>query len=195
MTDETRKANIFLENINRDAEAMCRKIRRDTDMLVAGELEKARRRAHEDVRSLKKSEFDRLNEEANAGFSELEAQETKAVLDRRAQITDEVFARAEARLAEFAAGEAYLDFLKRSIAKIKAAIGDDAVIILKPDDKKYEAELKELCSEIRYDASVRIGGCRAENLKKRLVADDTLEARLEAEKSEFYKTSGLTINL
>lgn len=193
MNSETEKAGVFLENINRDAEARCRQIRQETDRYIMSELNKARDRAHEDVKSFKQSEIDRLNEANNAGFSELEAQETKKLLDRRTEITNEVFAKAKARLVEFAAGENYLDFLKRSIENIKSAIGSDAVIILKPDDKKYEAELSELCREIKYDPAIEIGGCRAENIQEHVTADDTLEARLEAEKSGFYKSSGLSV--
>lgn len=195
MNSDSRKAEIFLENINRDAEALCGKIRRDTDTFIANELQKARTRAHEDVKALKKSETDRLNEETNAGFSELEAEQTKTVLARRAQITDEVFARAKSELDKFVNSEKYLDFLKGSINAIKAELGDGTVIILKPEDKKYEAELLKLCDEIKYDSTIKIGGCKAENLKMRLTADDTLETRLESEKINFYKTSGLTITL
>ena len=195
MNSDSKKAEIFLENINRDAEALCGKIRRDTDTFIANELQKARARAHEDVKALKKTETDRLNEENNAGFSELEAEQTKTVLARRAQITDEVFARAKAELEQFVNSEKYLDFLKGSINAIKTELVDGTVIILRPEDKKYEAELLKLCDEIKYDSTVRIGGCKAENLKMRLTADDTLEARLESEKINFYKTSGLTITL
>lgn len=195
MNSESRKAEIFLENINRDADAVCDKIRRETDELVAAELSKVRIRAKEDLKALQKSETDRLNEETNAGFSEFEAAETKAVLDRRTEITNEIFSRAEAGLVKFAKSEKYLPFLKGSIEKIKKALGDDTVIILKPDDKKYEAELSELCGKIKYDESIKIGGCKAENLKNRLIADDTLEIRLEEEKENFYRTSGLTIAL
>lgn len=195
MNSEAKKTDIFLESINKDAEALCDKIRRDADTFVVNELEKARVRAHEDVKAFKKSEIDRLNEENNAGFSELEMQETKIVLDRRTQITNDIFSRAETKLIEFTKSGKYLDFLKASIAAIETAIGDDSVILLKPDDKKFEAELKGLCKEIKYDATIKIGGCKAENIDNRLIADDTLDTRLEGEKADFYKNSGLTLTL
>ena len=195
MHNDNEKANAFLNNINSDAEEMCGKIKRETDRYVATELNKAREHAHEDVKSFKKSEIDRLNEENNASFSELEAQETRKLLDRRSQITAEVFERAEKKLSDFTQTPSYPDFLKKSIAQIKSKLGDGAVIILKPDDKKYEAEISPLCAEIKYDSSIRIGGCRAENKAAGLIADDTLETRLEEEKSNFYKASGMSITL
>ncbi|MCQ2485573.1 MAG: hypothetical protein MJ168_09600 [Clostridia bacterium] len=193
MINETQKTNSFLETINSIAHAKSTKIREETDSYIAQELEKARQRAHEDLKVFKKNEIDRLNEETNAGFSELEAKETKMLLDRRAEITDNVFSKAKAKLIEFVASDKYLTFLIRSIEEIKIALGNDTVIFLKPDDKKYEAELSKLCREIKYDPTIEIGGCKAENIINRMVADDTLETKLNAEKSIFYKTSGLSV--
>ena len=195
MTNEKEKAAVFLDSINRDADTLCKKIRSDVDRYVETELEKARAIAHEQVKTFRKSEIDRLNEENNAGFSELEAEETKKLLDRRTQITDEVFEKAVNKLKQFTESAEYPDFLKRSITEIKAQLGEDAVIILRPEDEKYGAELSDLCAEIKYDPSISLGGCRAENLSAGIIADDTLEARLQEEKSRFYRTSGMTITL
>jgi len=195
MTNDNEKISVFLDNINSDAEARCKQIKQEADRYVMQELNKTRQRAHEDLKSFRKTEIDRLNEETNADFSELEAQEKKKLLNRRSQITDEVFDKATAKLTDFVNSEKYIDFLKKSIASIKETIGEDSVIILKPNDKKYEAELLTLCNQIKYDPSIEIGGCKAENIGGRVTADDTLDARLEAEKTEFYKNSGLSITL
>lgn len=193
MTNESKKTSIILESINRRAKEESARIRQETDSYVAQELEKARKRAHEDLKAFKKNEIDRLNEEANTGFSELEAKETKKLLDRRSEITNDIFDKAKERLILFTESADYVDFLKRSIDEIKSTLGEDTVIILKPDDKKYEAELSGLCNGIRYNPTIEIGGCKAENVKNHMVADDTLDTRLEAEKSNFYKTSGLSV--
>ena len=195
MNTENEKISVFLDNINSDADARCKTIRQEADRYVMQELSKARQRAHEDVKAFRKTEIDRLNEETNAGFSELEAQEKKKLIDRRSEITNEVFSKAKVKLIDFTKSDKYLDFLVKSINSIKTAIGEDTVIIVKPDDKKYEAELSKLCKEIKYDPSIKIGGCKAENFANKLIADDTLDARLEAEKANFYKNSGLLITM
>ena len=195
MINEKEKTDIFLNNINQDADELCQKIRSDVDSYVAGELSKARALAHEQVKTFKKSEIDRLNEENNAGFSELEAQETKKLLDRRTQITDEIFGRALKEIEKFTDSADYLAFLKKSITEIKSQLGEETTIILRPEDKKYESELSALCTEIKYDSSITLGGCKAENLSVGILADDTLSARLEEAKTHFYKTSGMSITL
>lgn len=193
MINETQKTNSFLDTINNIAHTKCEKIKQEADSYVEQELEKARQRAHEDLKAFKKNEIDRLNEETNAGFSELEAQETKRLLDRRTEITNDIFSKAKAKLIEFAASENYIGFLAESIGKIKDVLGEDTVIFVKPDDKKYESELLKLCKKVKYDPTIEIGGCKAESTANRMVADDTLETRLDAEKSNFYKVSGLSV--
>ena len=192
---DNEKAAKFLEAINLDAKKRCDKIKQDVDRYVASELQKARELAHEDVKSLKKSELDRLNEQNNSDLSEHEAQETKSLIDRRTEITNDIFERTGKKLHDFAESGKYLVFLKSSIESLKAAIGSEATIILRPDDKKYEAELKSLCTAIKYDNNIVLGGCRAENLPAKLIADDTLETRLNEEIQNFYKNSGLSITL
>ena len=69
-----------------------------------------------------------------------------------------MFAQAVEKIKAFAKSDSYHDFLMNSVSNIKAAIGDDAVIILRPDDKKLEAEIKALGNEVRFDSLIRLGG-------------------------------------
>lgn len=194
ITDNEKAAN-FLEAINQDAKKRCDKIKQDVDAYIASELQKARVLAHEEVKAIKKAEYDKLNEQNNSSLSENEAGETKLLIERRTEITNEVFGSAVNGIEAFVNSDKYLGFLKESISKLQSAVGKDAVIILRPDDNKYESALSEICSQIKYDESIKLGGCRAENMSEHLAADDTLETRLNEEKQNFYKNSGLSIAL
>lgn len=195
MLNDNDKSTLFLDEINTEAQKRCENIKKDIDCYVASELKKARELAQANVGAVKKDETDRLTERNNASLSELEAEETHRLFERRNEIANDVFNKASDKIKAFVSGNDYLTFLKKSITSLKSAIGDDAVIFLRPDDKKFENELKELCSEIGYDASIILGGCKAENLSASLVADDTLDSRFEEAKNNFYSTSGLTISL
>jgi vacuolar-type H+-ATPase subunit E/Vma4 len=192
---DNEKAEMFLDAINLDAKKRCEKLKQDVDNYIDSELQKARALAHEEVKSFKKSELDRLNEQNNADLSELEAQERKTLIDKRTEIANEVFAKAEEKISAFAGSDKYIDFLKASIESLKSELGDNITVILKPDDKKYESDIAPLCKEVKYDSAIRLGGCRAENLDAKLIADDTLEVRLNEAKQNFYKNSGLSITL
>ncbi len=195
MNSNLNKTERFRQAINSDAAARCDKIRKYVDDYIENEIKKIRRLARQNVRPVRSSEFDRLNEEINAELSENETKEIEKLVVRRSEITDEVFARAIEKIKTFAASDEYHDFIIKSVANIKAAIGSDAVIILKPDDKKLEAEIKALGNEVRYDELIKLGGCKGENSRTAMTADDTLDSRLEAEKQNFYSYSGLSLSL
>ena len=69
MNSNLTKAERFRKAINLDAEARCNKIKKDVDEYIENELKKARRLARQNVRHVRSSEFDRLNEEINAELS------------------------------------------------------------------------------------------------------------------------------
>ena len=190
MNSNLNKTERFLKAINSDADARCDKIKQDVDEYIENEIKKTRRLARQNVRPVRSSEFDRLNEEINAELSE-----TEKLVARRSEITDEVFAQAVEKIKGFAKSDSYHDFLMNSVSNIKAAIGDDAIIVLNLNDKPFEAEIKALGNEVKYDEFIKLGGCKGENLRTAMIADDTLDARLETEKQKFYSYSGLSLSL
>ena len=115
------------------------------------------------------------------------------IIEKRNAITDTVFSKARERIKEFTDGEDYLPFLKKSIQSITDAIGEDTVILIRPQDEKYIGELKGMCKEIKTDGSIILGGCKGINDKNSMRADDTLDSRLEAQRELFYEKSGLSI--
>ena len=160
LINNSSKTERFLKAINSDADARCEKIKNDVDEYIENEIKKTRRLARQNVRPVRSSEFDRLNEEINAELSENETKEIEKLVARRSEITDKVFAQAVEKIKAFAKSDSYRDFLINSVSNIKAAIGDDAVIILRPDDKKLEAEIKALGNEVKYDEFIKLGGCK-----------------------------------
>ncbi len=195
MNSNLNKTERFRKAINSDAAARCDKIKQDVNDYIENEMKKTRRLARQNVRPVRSSEFDRLNEEINAELSESETKGIKKLVTRRSEIADTVFARAVEKIKAFVNDEGYHNFVMSSVSNIKAAIGDDAVIILRPDDKKFEAEIKALGNEVKYDEFIKLGGCKGENLRTAMTADDTLDARLETEKQNFYSYSGLSLSL
>lgn len=195
MNSNLTKAERFRQVINSDAEARCNKIKKDVDEYIENELKKARRLARQNVRHIRSSEFDRLNEEINAELSETETKGIEKLVERRSEITEKVFSQAEAKIKAFTQSDSYRDFILNSVSKIKSVIGDSAIIILSPDDKRFESEIKALGCEIRYDEDIKLGGCKGENPVTAMTADDTLDERLEAEKQNFYGYSGLSLSL
>ena len=70
MINNSSKTERFLKAINSDADARCERIKNDVDEYIENEIKKTRRLARQNVRPVRSSEFDRLNEEINAELSE-----------------------------------------------------------------------------------------------------------------------------
>jgi len=195
MISNNEKNEFFLDAINKEAEKQCAKIKEEVDRYISVELQKARKSAQSEVKILKKDETDRLTGENNADLSLYEANETKKLVEHRSNISNSVFDAALMKIKDFSNKYDYVVFMKKSIVKIKDAIGEDAVIILRTEDKKYESELSSLCSAIEYDDSIILGGCKARNERTKLTADDTLDVRFEQAVNNFYMYSNLSITL
>lgn len=194
INNQEKEAN-FLNAITKDAQNRCDKIKSDVDRYISSELKSARKEAQLKVNEIKKTELGKFSDKNNAEFAAKEAQENKRLFDRRSEITDKVFSEAEKRIAAFTDSDRYLQFLVSSAESICTELGKDAKIYLRREDEKYADEISKLCGGVEYTDDIKLGGCRGESADGKMIADDTLETRLEAEKEKFYKNSGLSVRL
>ncbi len=193
MAENEKKASQFIRAINKEADACYDKIRQEADAYVASELEKARTAAKENAKNIAKAEVGKLSEQSNTDTYKSRTQLINQTVSKRAEITDKVFSKAEKEIIEFTCKSEYEDFLKKSIASIKKAIGDDAVIFIRPEDEKYKESLLRNCAGIELDKTIKLGGCKGESRKNAMRADDTLDSRFDRQKQEFYSYSGLSV--
>ena len=78
-----------------------------------------------------------------------------------------------------------------------AVITGDAVVLVREQDLPLAQELKTAfgrACEVEADPTVEIGGCRVRDLSNGLLADDTLEARLAAQREWFLTHAKLSVN-
>lgn len=112
----------------------------------------------------------------------------------RAQLVCEVFAEVEERLAAFTGQTGYPNWLLGRLAAYKA-FGESAplTVSLRAQDLPLEADIQKAlpgCT-VAQDKTIRLGGAKISN--GRLLYDETLDSRLEAERQHFYETSGLNL--
>lgn len=192
MTTE-KKASQFIGAINKEADARYDRIRKETDEFVKSELEKARAAAKEIAKSAAKAEVSKLSEQSNTDTYKSRTQLIMQIVSKRREMTDKVFGKAQKEISEFTQKAEYEEFLKKSAVSIKEAIGEDAVIMIRPEDEKYASSLLGVCSEVELDKTIKLGGCKGVSRKNSMRADDTLDSRFEKQKQEFYSYSGLSV--
>ena len=116
------------------------------------------------------------------------------LMARRAQLVSDIFTQVEQRLAAFTGQEGYRSWLLGRLAAY-TVFGEKGslTVSLRAQDLPLEADIQKALpgSTVAQDNTIRLGGAKISN--GRLLYDETLDSRLEAERQRFYETSGLNL--
>ncbi|MCH5299227.1 MAG: V-type ATP synthase subunit E [Ruminococcus sp.] len=195
---ENNKAGNFLNAIKKYSENERKNAVAELEAKKAEELKKAEKRALSDADKMVKKKLSEAKSKITSEYAVKNLEAQGEVFKKRDAMVKEIFERAEKKLAEYTLGEEYGAKLISYAKEIADTFGDNEyVIYLSKNDMKYADEIKSLFNssvEIKEDIKIRIGGLRGfcENLK--LVADNTLDSKLEAQKQWFVENADLRIN-
>ncbi len=196
--NENNKAGNFLDAIKKYSENERQTAIAELEAKKAKKLKKAERLASADAeRAIKK----KLSEEKSKITSEYAVKNLEAqgeLFKKRDVMVKEIFERAQEKLTKFTLTDDYGSKLIADAKEIADTFGDnDCVIYLNKKDMKYADEIKLLfnsSAEIKEDIKIRIGGVRGFCERLNLVADNTLDSKLEAQKEWFVENADLRIN-
>lgn len=198
MLSQEEQIALFVKSIDENAQKICKKIDKDAKKLYATEISKIQSSVKDEVQ--KKIEY--AKEEVETSFNkELALAKSNArrmLCDKRQEITDCVFEEIKNQLLQFTLTDDYISFVEKSFDKITSYIQNDFIVYVKSsDEKKVKAvtEKMSLKCEIKTDDAISIGGIRVESLQCSKIFDDTLDCRLEEQKSWFYSNSNLSVNI
>ena len=172
------KASAFLEAINKYAEQQRNEIHAEVEQFKEEELKKAEIEVLTDAYTLIQKEMAQMRKEVATEISHEEMEGKRKLFLQRRQITQEVFERAKEKLLAYTQTDTYPSLLEgyaSSIAKTLTKPG--TVLLVREADLVYAV----------------IGGIRGSNLEMGLVADETMDSKLEAQYEWFFANSGLTI--
>lgn len=115
----------------------------------------------------------------------------------RDEMTKKVFEKAKEKLVAFSATPEYKDLLLKLAKEITSVFENNSCVIsLKSDDMKYCDGIKALFSgEVKFkeDSNIVIGGIRGYCKEMNIVADNTLDSKLDEQKSKFVEEANLKI--
>lgn len=194
---ENRDLNIFLECINESARKAIDSILEEADNYEKMALEKAKQEATQKSWESIKYESEKIKSQTNRRISEANIAMKKQLMEQRNQIADTVFSKVAEKLAAFTQTDGYRDFLLGSIQKIADFYKElSFTVMVKESDLKYSDFLREnvkTLTSVESDNSIVIGGCKAKCPSSNAELDDTLDSRLESQKSWFYENSQLIL--
>ena len=188
----------FVASIRTRAEQESGAIRTEAEQLRSDELQAERLLLAKEREKLINAAREEAQKAAGRQLSEAVRASTAAISEKQLEIRESVIARAESRIAEFAAGEEYPAFLQTSAVRLCKALPAGALqVFLCTRDRSYVELLTPLFPEgtvFVEDSSIRLGGLRAVSSDGRVTADDTLDTHLAEQKRRFAETAGLDIS-
>lgn len=188
------RLTIFLKAVSDFADARCEELENQAKSFKNESISAYKSEAEEKNRSYIEYETGRILSSVNRQISDYETEKKTALTALRAEITDKVFKSVIGLINDFTGSEKYEPFLLKSAEELKKSVGDEAVFFLRPADMKYADTLSQkFGAKIKEDGSISLGGLRASDKDSLVLADDTLDARLNAQRAEFAKKSGLKI--
>ncbi|MCD8025976.1 MAG: hypothetical protein LUF33_03330 [Clostridiales bacterium] len=195
--EKTAKTDNFLKAIYKYAEEQRNTMRTEVEQLKEEKIKEARKKGKLDSEKYIK---DRLEEKRHAETGRLakEMQEgQRSLFLERAKMTDNVFKKAEEKLIEYTKTPQYTEKLIESAKKISEFFGDNScVVYVNEKDLGNAAEISAEFNgnaEVLADSSVKIGGLKSYCEAMSIVADETLDSKLYAQREWFIENSGLSV--
>lgn len=193
----TEKESAFLEAITKYAEQQRNEIHAEVEQFKEEELKKAEIEVLTDAYTLIQKEMAQMRKEVATEISHEEMEGKKKLFLQRQEITQEVFEKAKEKLSAYTQTELYPSLLEgyaSSIAKVLTKPG--TILLVKASDLAFADRIQKayaLPCEVKADDSILIGGIRGSNEEMGLVADETLDSKLEAQYEWFFSNSGLSV--
>lgn len=195
---EDYKSSNFINAIN--------KFNEEERAKVISEMEKKRGEAVKNAKEKGREDADKyIKKTLSAEKSEITAKYAVKTLDAQGEVfrirdemMDEVFKRSADKLREFSASPEYKDKLLAYAKEIAESFGDNScVLYVKEDDLRYGDDIKSLFAgevELKSDVKIRLGGLRGYCHDLSVVADNTLDSKLENKRQWFVDNIDLKIS-
>lgn len=192
------KSSNFLNAIDKYAKKRRKKITEELEKIEERELKKAETEIVEDVNTMIQRELTSMKNKILIEVSHKELEERKKVSLRRRNMIKEMFSECRQKLTEYTKSKDYSNSLKQYAVQIAKTLNnlDDVKLFVKKEDLKYEEEIKKAfarkCEIISAD-DIEIGGIRGFSEARGLIADETLDAKLNEQKDWAAENFGVLL--
>lgn len=185
------------QSVMAQAEEDAGKLRDQAKEVRETAMKQAREQVSRELGGREQDELAEIRLGAARAVAQRENAQRRELLLRREEITGMVFQAVRQRLAEFVNGPEYGGFLEDTAkALADACPASGTVVLLRHDDLPLGEKLKGRFgadAKIVEDESIKLGGIKVMNQSAGLFLDESLDSRLEDQKSWFYRSSGLTL--
>ena len=191
------KTDNFLNAIKRYAKEQKSAIRGEVKQLKTERLKEAEEESKRESQRLVKDELRAARGRHTAELAAKTQEGRRKLFIARAEMVDEIFALAQQKLIEYTKTEEYAAKLRESVGAVAELFGNDScVLYVSERDLGAAQELKGLFSggvEVQPDQTIRIGGVKGFCSSRGVIADETLDSKLEAQREWFVEHAALSV--
>lgn len=191
------KTDNFLKAIQKYAKAQKKAMKGEIAQLKSERIKEAEQQAKQESKQIIKAKLNEKQNEQTARLASNIQEGQRKLFIERVKMTDEVFSMVTDKLKAYTETDAYSAKLNES-AKAIAEIfdGKDCVIYLSQSDLDKAEDIKKHFrgnAEVEADITIRIGGVKAYCEQLGIIADETLDSKLEAQREWFCENATLNV--
>ncbi len=195
--DKNQKTDNFLNAIKRYADEQHLAMQNEVEQLKAEKLREAEENAKYESEKFIKDKLEVKRNEQTSKIAKQIQEGQKELFIKRAQMTESVFEKASKKLIEFTNTQKYSEMLINSAKEIADFFGcESCVLYINERDMGSADKIKALFkgdAQVVSDKTVKIGGIKGFCSIINIVADNTLDSKLYAQREWFIENSGLSI--
>lgn len=191
------KTDNFLKAIKKYAKAQKTAMEGEVRQLKAERLKEAEEKAKRDSERLKKDKLYETHNRRTAMLASKTQEGQKKLFIERSKMTEEIFSLAAEKLNSYTKTAEYSEKLKNSAKEVAELFGSrDCVLFLNERDLGAADSLKAYFDgsvEVKEDKTIKIGGLKGYCESMGIIADETLDTKLEAQRGWFVENAGLSV--
>ena len=197
MPDIVSKTDNFLKAIEKYAAEQRSKIESEAEEFKSKELNKAEEDGLKEAYVLLQKKMLSINTGIARELSKAENASRKSTFAKRQEIEDKVFERAKGKLLEYAGTDKYITKLLESAKTVSEKLtADDVTLYVCERDLKLKNKIISAFGrkcDVQASNEIQIGGIMGISRTVGLLADETLDTKLQNQREWFCENSGLTI--
>lgn len=191
------KTDNFLKAIKKYASAQKTAMEGEVRQLKTERLKEAEEKAKRDSERMKKDKLIETHNRQTAMLASKTQEGQRQLFIERAAMTKEIFDLAKEKLNEYTKTAEYSEKLKNSAKEIAEFFdGKDCVLFLNERDIKAADDLKSFFGgsvDVKEDKTIKIGGLKGYCKSMGIIADETLDTKLEVQKEWFVENAELSV--
>ena len=191
------KTSNFLKAIKKYADEQKNAMKGEVAQLKKERINEAMKKAEQDSKRLIKTKLNEKRNEQTALLAAKTQEGQKKLFLERVNMTEEIFSLSAEKLTAYTKTDEYSSKLMESAEEIAQLFGGkDCVLYLSDADMNRADKIKALfngSADVKADRTIKIGGIKGFCESMGVIADDTLDSKLEAQREWFTENATLSV--